>query len=134
MKKPMIVYVLILSVMFVNCKNDDINSQSKNDCIKAYKIATACPSNGYFQVLENTITGESWTYDKKTYSNVISVSNFIDSLKTDTLYLTIDYSKNWQSCQLQRPCTTLINFTPPSGALYCLKNISKKKCSSTNEN
>lgn len=134
--RPVILITLLLiSIlgMAMSCSRDDNNSLRDNECYVAKRITIGCPSFAFLQILDAKV-GAKWTYNDIIYDNVITISNYVDSIKNDTLYLTIDKSKDWQSCQIQRACLNVITLTRPAGIPYCVKTISSIKCSKSNAN
>ena len=127
--------LIFISIMCteLSCTNNNLISLNDNECYLAKRITVGCPSFAYLQILGNKV-GTKWTYDGVVYDNVITVSNYVDSIKTDTIYLTIARSKDWQSCEIQKACHAIITLTRSSGTPYCIKSISSIKCPKPNEN
>ncbi len=113
------------------CTNNDLISLKENECYVAKRIAVSCPSFAYFQIIGGKV-GANWTYDNRVYDNVITVSNYVDSIRTDTVYIRVTKSRDWRNCQIAGACPTTISLTPPSGIPYCLKGLATIKCPNEN--
>jgi hypothetical protein len=127
------VAIIFLGLIFMNMscekENDSVNP---NQCIRATVIYTGCLGLSFVQV-HNADIGTPWQYGDKEWDNVIAV-NLPYTIKTDSI---VSFTLERQAKDVEDVCDGQsggcnTNIGIPRN-IFCAKNISAEKCSSTDE-